>query len=148
MVFSPIFYTVINEMTNALISFKPQKVGCYFNFFFLIYYFFSSNICLDLTYGVCGSSLSIFSFFFFFQPQFMIFLQWTVHCSRDPQIPIFSNFFIKNESHSTIHTFKNYFATVFSVFSKNKLYPNVPLENFKILSFFSSTKLRIAYAKF
>ena len=43
----------------------------------------------------------------------------------DPQIPLFSNFFIKNGSHGTIHTFKNYFATVFSVsvfnFSKNKL---------------------------
>ena len=73
MVFSPIFYTVINEMTNALISFKPQKVGCYFNFFFLIYYFFSSNICLDLTYGVCGSSLSIFSFFFFFNRNLWLF---------------------------------------------------------------------------
>ena len=35
---------------------------------------------------------------------------------------------IKNGSHGTIHTFKNYFATVFSVFSfnKNKLYPNEP----------------------
>ena len=35
----------------------------------------------------------------------------------DPQISLFSQFFIKNESHGTIHTFKNYFATVFSVFS-------------------------------
>ena len=41
------------------------------------------------------------------------------------------DFFIKNISHDTIHTFKNYFITVFlvfnfqfSVFSKNKLYPN------------------------
>ena len=35
---------------------------------------------------------------------------------------------IKNESHGTIHIFKNYFVTVFSVFSfsKNKLYPNGP----------------------
>ena len=32
-------------------------------------------------------------------------------------------------SHDTIHTFKNYFVIVFSVFSfsKNKLYPNEPL---------------------
>ena len=32
-------------------------------------------------------------------------------------------------SYGTIHTFKNYFATVFSVFSfsKNKLNPNGPL---------------------
>ena len=39
---------------------------------------------------------------------------------------IFSNFFFKIESHDTIYTFKNYFATVFSVFS-NKWYPNKPL---------------------
>ena len=39
----------------------------------------------------------------------------------DPQIPLFSNFFIKNGSHGTIHTFKNYFATVFSVFSLSKI---------------------------
>ena len=31
----------------------------------------------------------------------------------DPQISLFSNFFIKNGSHGTIHTFKNYFTTVF-----------------------------------
>ena len=32
-------------------------------------------------------------------------------------------FFHKNGSHGTIHAFKNYFATVFSVFSF-QLYPN------------------------
>ena len=48
----------------------------------------------------------------------------------DPQIPLFSNFFIKNGFHDTIHTFKNYFATVFSVFNfqfqQIKFYPNRP----------------------
>ena len=48
----------------------------------------------------------------------------------DPQIPLFSNFFIKNGSHSTIYTFKNYFATVISAisfqFQQNKSYPNRP----------------------
>ena len=48
-----------------------------------------------------------------------------------PQIPLFNNFFIKYGSHGNIHTFKNYFTTVFSVsvfsFSKNKLNPNRPL---------------------
>ena len=34
----------------------------------------------------------------------------------DPQISLFSNFFIKNESHGTIYTLKNYFATVFFSF--------------------------------
>ena len=46
------------------------------------------------------------------------------------QITLFNNFFIKNGFHSTIYTFKNYFATVFSVsvfnFSKNKLNLNTP----------------------
>ena len=48
-----------------------------------------------------------------------------MHYSRVPQITLFNNFFIKNRSHSTIYTFKNYFATVLSVsvfsFKKNKL---------------------------
>ena len=39
----------------------------------------------------------------------------------NPQIPFFINFFIKNESHGTIHTFKNYFTTVFLVFSFSKI---------------------------
>ena len=44
----------------------------------------------------------------------------------DPQISLFSNFFIKNGSHDTIHTFKNYFAIVFFSFSF-QLSPNKPL---------------------
>ena len=57
---------------------------------------------------------------------------WTMHlCTvHEPQISFFSNLFIKNGSHDTIHTFKNYFATVFlvSVFSfcNNKFNPNGP----------------------
>ena len=46
----------------------------------------------------------------------------------NPQISFFSNFFIKNGSYGTIYIFKNYFATMFSVFSfqfkQNKFYPN------------------------
>ena len=49
----------------------------------------------------------------------------------NPQIPLFSNFFIKNGSHGIIYIFKNYFATMFSVsvfsFSKNKLNSNGPI---------------------
>ena len=38
----------------------------------------------------------------------------------------FNKTFIKNGSHCTIHSFKNYFATMFLVFSfqQNKRYPN------------------------
>ena len=63
----------------------------------------------------------------------LTFLQQTVHhvLFMDPQIPLFSNFFIKNGSHDTIYTFKNYFATVISAinfqFQQNKSYPNTPL---------------------
>ena len=45
--------------------------------------------------------------------------QWvpcTVHRTHKPHFLV--TFFIKNGSHDTIHTFKNYFATVFSVVSK------------------------------
>ena len=40
-----------------------------------------------------------------------------MYCSQDLQ-PLYSKKNTKNGSHGTIHTFKNYFATVFSVFSK------------------------------
>ena len=73
-----------------------------------------------------------FSAFFFFLPAFVdfggqILLLWTVyalftHCAYT--VHVLKN--IKNESHYTIYTFKNYFATVFSVFSNNKLNPNGP----------------------
>ena len=49
----------------------------------------------------------------------------------DSQISFFINFFIKNGSHGTIYTFKNYFTTVISVinfqFQQNKSYPNRPI---------------------
>ena len=60
-----------------------------------------------------------FHFFFFsFQPAIVDFVnckQYIYVLFTVPQITLFSNFFIKNGSHNTIHTFKNYFVTVFSV---------------------------------
>ena len=49
-----------------------------------------------------------------------------VYCSRDPQTPLFSNFFIKNGSHCTIYTFKIFCYNVFN-FQQNKFYPNTPI---------------------
>ena len=74
-------------------------------------------------------------FFFFFGSAAIVDFVNCEQCIRTlftvPQITLFSHFFIKNRSHSTIYTFKNYFATVFSVsvfsFSKNKLNPNTPI---------------------
>ena len=67
---------------------------------------------------LCAHLDSVFSDFFFF-PAALFDQVNREQCTRalftDPQIPLFSNFFIKNGSHDTIHIFKNYFATVFSV---------------------------------
>ena len=63
--------------------------------------------------------------FFFFFPTFPV---GPVHCSRDVQTSFFNKIFIKNGSHDTIYIFKNYFATMFLIFSfqQNKQYPNGP----------------------
>ena len=66
-----------------------------------------------------------FAFFFFF---FLESLLLTFSCeqctpvgpvyySQDSQNSLFNNFFTINGSHDTVHIFKNYFATIFSVFS-------------------------------
>ena len=84
------------------------------------------SIHLDTEFG---EFTSVFSLFFFFLKRacgYYEFSMGPVHCSRDPQTFLFSKFFIKNESYGTIHTFKNYFATVFSIFIFQR-YPNEPL---------------------
>ena len=112
--------------------------------------------CLDRTF--CASAFSIsrfprFSFFLFFGTRLgdnfhcYGYCSWTVaaqfdfsalfnttvgpvHCSRDSHTSLFNNLFIKNESHGTIHTFKNYFDTMFFIFNfqfqQNKFYLNRP----------------------
>ena len=45
----------------------------------------------------------------------------SVSSTWDPQTLFFSNFFIKNGSYGTIYIFKNYFITLFSVFSFSKI---------------------------
>ena len=62
--------------------------------------------------GYCAWTVAAkFDFSYFFQPI-------SAHRAlfMDPQISLVNNFFIKNGSHGTIHTFKNYFATVFFSF--------------------------------
>ena len=94
---------------------------------------------LDSTYCVCvyWSCVFILFIFFFFFHAFLEecgycsmnsawtvaanvdFFQWTVHpCTvHGPTNFIFYQFFIKNGSHNTIYTFKNYFAIVISAIS-------------------------------
>ena len=49
-----------------------------------------------------------------------------------PASTSFNKFFFKTKSHSTIHIFKNYFITMFSIFS-NKWFPNRPQISSQIL---------------
>ena len=97
-----------------------------------------------LSVRLCPADAFVFAFFcsFFFPRvlgKFLLLRLLFMHCSwtvavkfdlsnnfqpisahrvlfTDPQISFFSNFFIKNRSHDTIHIFKNYFSTVFFSF--------------------------------
>ena len=67
------------------------------------------------------SNICIFLFFFFFLDAHIVVLETkcTVYTLfMGPTTTLFRKKNIKNGSHNTIHTFKNYFATVFSIFSK------------------------------
>ena len=93
--------------------------------------------CLDSAF----SHVYVLCLFFFFFARVNSNLTW-VHCSRTVwyclctiqhcscTVHVLKN--IKNGSHDTIYTIKNYFATVFSVFSNNKLNPNGPFVSFLI----------------
>ena len=93
------------------------------------------RVGLDCAFGVC-----VFPFFFFFLHAFVRLRLLFMYCSMnssckvwlfyffqpisahralfmDPQISLFSNFFIKNGSHGTIYTFKIILLQYFSVFS-------------------------------
>ena len=66
---------------------------------------------------------------------FNLWVSCTVHGTHKNEI---QQFFFKTGFYGTIHTFKNYFTTLFSVFS-NKRYPNRPQ--------MSSLLLHIGYAR-
>ena len=75
----------------------------------------------NLTSAFCVAFFLLFYllfYFFLFQPHYLtnsIVNSARMHCLWIPQNPLFNYFFIKNGSYNTIYTFKNYFATVFSV---------------------------------
>ena len=90
-----------------------------FCIFVLFFFFFFSRILEK--YGYCLWTV----YWLFYREQYISVL------FMDLQISLFNNFFIKNGSYGTIYTFKNYFTTVFSVFSfqfqQNKFYLNITL---------------------
>ena len=96
--------------------------GCYalhLRFFSLFFFFFSLLLRTHLG-GQTATVHEQYPYIVDFSASF-INLMGPVNSAQDPQTSLFSNFFIKNGSHGTIHIFKNYFATVFSVFSFNKI---------------------------
>ena len=85
---------------------------CVCVYVFLFFFFFMRLWDLRLLFMHCIWTVTTqFDFSYLFQP---------ISAYRalfiDPQISLFSNFFIKNESHDIIHIFKNYFVTVFFSF--------------------------------
>ena len=64
------------------------------------------------------SGIQRFTLFFLAFHAFQCFPVGLVHYLWDPQTSFFNKIFIKNGSYGTIHIFKNYFVTVFSIFSK------------------------------
>ena len=128
-----IFIFAYTKATFGL-GWKTQRLSL--AFFFSHFFFFGTRLWdLQLLFMHCTWTVTAkFDFSHSFQPI-------SAHRAlfMDPQISLFSNFFIKNGSHDTIHIFKNYFATVFSVFSfqfqQNKFYSNGLCElqlNFKV----------------
>ena len=94
-------------------------------------YWGSVWIQLKMTFAFCNLRFSLFFFFLLFfglacNSWLVNCEQCTVHYSWVLQIILFNNFFIKNTFHNIIYTFKNYFATVFSISVKISLIQTDP----------------------
>ena len=105
--------------THAIVAHSKRVLLLFFIFIFIFIFFWFSRGIMRLLFMNNSCKCWLFHGEECIRALFM-----------DPQIPLFSNFFIKNGSHDTIYTFKKYFVIVFSVsvfsFSKNKLNPNKP----------------------
>ena len=112
------------------ITFQPHKwVPCTIHRIYKPYFlanFFIKNGSQDTIYTFKNYFIIVFSVFSCIQIdpiQIWLFNHFSatqvgpVYCLRNLQTLLFSNFFIKNGSHNTIYTFKNYFTIVFSVFN-------------------------------
>ena len=105
----------LNIKETHSVSLDPRYF-CVLRFAFCFFFFFSFLHAFQTFRGQANSRVLFGPVFFYFSVN-----QWVRALFMDPQISFFINFFIKNGSHSTIHTFKNYFTTVFSVFSFSKI---------------------------
>ena len=112
----PLYNQVSLQLSNYEFFFS---VLCFFGIL-LVLQFFGHQ--LFKTIRVCLDSIQLQCWSFVYSA----FLVDLVHYLQDLQVFFFHKNNFKIGSHSTIHTFKNYFATLFSDFS-NKRYPNRPL---------------------
>ena len=91
-------------------------LGVWHFLFLLIFFFLHAFVGLWLLfmfiYGSMNSNYKVWPFSFYFLVN-----QCTLCTVYGSIISHFNNFFIKNGSHGTIYTFKNYFITVFFSFS-------------------------------
>ena len=104
-----IYKNICDERSFKLVSIwihvSASTSVLYFFFFFFGTRFRSKYVC----YGYCSWIVAAtFDYF-------LVYYSWVSKTS------LFSHFFIKNGSYGTIHIFKNYFTTVFSVFNFNKI---------------------------
>ena len=99
----------------------------FFLFFFSFFFFFCEGhgvLHLVRLWIQLIPAHSAFAFLFLYFLPAAVFTFQPVYCtlfinSCNPQISLFSNFFIKNGFHDTTHTFKNYFTTIFLIFNFN-----------------------------
>ena len=104
---------------------------------FIFLYLFPPLYRLGQPFMICSlivyfASVQEARFVYFSAEAFFFFFRSCILFTRLTSME-FSNFFFKIGSHGTIHTFKNYFLTVFLVFN-DKRYPNRPY-NYVVLNF-------------
>ena len=103
---------------------KTQKVFTYLIHFFhyhlpMLKKKICFSVCLNRKYLVFALWVFTFHFYFFFSHDFWLFPPMHYSCTvQGTHNHFIQEKKIKNGSHDTIRTFKNYFATVFLVFSK------------------------------
>ena len=98
-------------------------MSAFYSFTFLPFFYFillevGFTWGIDLPVGTVHSARDLLAFWtstHWFEVALFV---GPMHYSQDPQTSFFTQTLIKNGSHSTIHIFKNYFATIFSIFSK------------------------------
>ena len=102
---------------------------------------FPARLCFQ-----CFPLLLLFFFFSFFLMHAFQLLRDKVHCSctvHGTHNHFIQEKNIKTGSHGTIYIFKNYFAIVFSVFSKISCIQMDPNHSFWFISFYFSFSLSI-----